>query len=254
MKILQLSFALLALIVLGGPAEAWTVTHKARAGANGAHSTSVSSQTYTAGNLIVAFGFMRMASSTDVIGVSGSVSGAFSTYQCPTAVGSNQAAFIAYKVATGGAEIITAADDAAAVATSIGLEVSEISGGLTSSPEDAGVRFCSGAGSTTSPTVTSGAPSNAGQLFVSVYGSAGNVSGFSFTEDLDWTNQTTIDGNTNLRFMPAYRVNAGTGTLTRTPTTSASGYAMPVIGFLASAPPPSAPACRGKLSLLGVGC
>lgn len=250
--------ALAALFTLALPAQAaFVVTNKTEAVNNGNATLNSSSQSYTAGNVIVAMGIVRLATSTDTVGVSGALSGAFTLYECNFSAGgatpTQAKTFIAWKLAAGGAEVVTLT--ASATPTSMFLQIAEVSGAAASSPEDAAVRACEGTSSgTSSPTVTSGPPSEAGELIVSPYGRAGNVSGFTYTEDASngWTQIDNAGGNTNVTWAGGYKVSVGSSAVAHNPATTSAGYGMPTMGFKSATPP--APACRGRLSLLGVGC
>jgi hypothetical protein len=143
---------------------------------------------------------------------------------------------------------------ASATPTSMFINTAQVSGGLGVSPEDSAVRACNGSSSsTTSPTVTSGSPSLAGDLFVSAYGAPSNSSGFTYTNDSGngWTQLGGTGGNTNGVAAIVYQTNAGAGTKTNNPTTSSAGYALATMAFFDATPP--AAGVSGGLGLLGVG-
>lgn len=126
----------------------------------------------------------------------------------------------------------------AAVWGSGGLTVIDISAGFTSGTlEDAAV-FASNvnnSGSTT-PTVTSGTPTQAGDLFLSAYSSDGNIFTLTYTEDAAWTNRTINTppdyGWSSQVGSGATKVNNTAGTLQHNPTLSnAQNYAQIIIGL-----------------------
>lgn len=246
--------AFLTSAVLARPAEAFTVSQKTAAVNGGATSLNASSQTYTAGKLIVAMGITRMASASDNIIVSGALSGGFTVFPCNQSVNNvtptTTKSYIAYAPAAGGAEAISVSTSGAA-ATALFIQTIEVDGVNMSSIEDATVRACT-QGSGTAPIVTSGTPSQASDLFMGVYGRAGNASGFSYTEDAtnSWTQVGTVGGSTNVTYAASYVANLGIGTIPHQPTTTSANAAMAIIGFKAASSPPTTTPRQGLL--LGV--
>lgn len=253
----RVALSLLFLAALCGPANAaFTVTQKtATVNASNA-SLTTSSQTYTAGTIILVTGFVRLASSSDTFTVTGSVSGAMTVYRCAQSAGgvtpTGGNSYIAYVVAAGGAETVNLT--ASATATALFINTAQVSGGPASSPEDATVRACNGStGATTSPSTTSGVGSQNGDLIVSSYGAPNNSAGFTYTNDAGngWTQLGGTGGSTNLVTAIAYQTNAGSAAITASPTTTAATYALATVGFKDASPP--ANTVSGGLSLRGVG-
>ena len=113
-------------------------------------------------------------------------------------------------------------------ATDIQFTGAYATGGLTSSPEDTSVAACNSGTATISPTVTSGTPSQSGDLIVSSY--ANFATGFTFIEDATWT-ATFSASDSNAGVAGAYINNAGSGTKTRSPVSDSTAYAMNTVGF-----------------------
>ncbi len=258
MRLRSLSAALAFFTALSGPALAVpSVTLKVQTQNSGNHALTSSSQTFTANRYIVVTGFMRMLGTTDIIVVSGSVSGAMTVRQCSQSTGgatpTNGNAFIAYVKAVGGAETVTAADGAGSdVANSIVMQVLEVDGIPASSPEDTSAYGCNGTpGATATPSTTSGAPSIAGDMFISVYGSNSNAGTLVYTEDVvtAWT-LLGGTGNSNIGSWASWFLNTGSGAQIHAPLTTSRAYAMSIAGFKDAAVPAST---YGGGTTIGVG-
>jgi hypothetical protein len=96
--------------------------------------------------------------------------------------------------------------------------------------EDTAVRGANAGTATTTPTVTSGTPTKAGDLFIVSYHSPNNVTN-AYTEDAAWTNLVNRNGDSNEQNSIAYLINSGTGTKTHAPTTASQTYVQEIIGF-----------------------
>lgn len=103
-------------------------------------------------------------------------------------------------------------------------------------------------GNSTAPSITSGTPSTAGELFIGAVG-AGHNSGGTFTQASGWSNCLTFEAGAGVgSAMGGFQVNAGTGTLTYNPTISTSFWNAFLISFKAVA---SGTVMRRNLSQLG---
>lgn len=110
-----------------------------------------------------------------------------------------------------------------------------VTGADTSAPLDTTVT-ASATGTGTTPSVTSGSPAAAGELFLGVLGSRGSSGTFTQDTGVAWatppTEGTSGTGNGAARVNGGVFVNTGTGTLTYAPTTTVSGaYAVLIFGF-----------------------
>lgn len=136
--------------------------------------------------------------------------------------------FLAYCIIAAGktlsAGTITVTRTGTTNITAFSASVVSFTGGVTSSIEDSAARATAN-GTGTSPTVTSGTPSTAGDLFVGVFGDGFSGAVPTFTEASGWTNANNLATAATNGALGSigYQVNAGTGTLTHNPTLSGAG-------------------------------
>jgi hypothetical protein len=189
----------------------------------------------------------RGSTGADSLALSGSLSGAFPTgniFVC-AAGGSANKAFIAWTIAAGGTETITLNNSAGPV-TALTLHTFQIDGAAALSPEDLAARACS-TGQGLSPSVTSGALSQNGELLISVTARIGSSMGF--TEDAAWSQIGTEYGSTNLRAASSYKEAFSASPVTHNPSVTQSNSNIAVMAFKSSVPSSTRP----KLgTLLGV--
>jgi hypothetical protein len=218
-----------------------------------AHSLASNAVTIAQNSLILVTGQMTAAGNGNTILVTDSAGNSYTVIQHYRTAASN-AAFLAYAIAStalsGGT--VTVADTATGGTnfTHCGFAVNSVTGNATASVEDSAAQASNDGAATTSPTVTSGTPGTAGDLFVAVYESASPNTG-TYTEDGNWTNINLKIGSANLMMSAAYLIDAGTSTHTHNPTTTNQNYSQVVTAFkLAVAASAARP---GMLDLTGAG-
>lgn len=231
-KLLALAFLVLSTLVM--PAFATVaIIQKSTSNTSSSHSGTAVAINVTAGDYVVVTGEMRGAAVTDVVYITDSVGNSYSVKYCPVGVG-NSITFVGVAPATTAlvSGTVTVADDTASTATANVFIVSSVSG---SSGEDTAVRSCGGAGATTTPTTTSGTPTQSGDLIVSAYGSPSTSVGATWTEDTTngkWVAFSTISfGSTTAVTNASYIINTGSGAVTHTPTTISKAYGFANTGF-----------------------
>lgn len=242
--------ALTAVLLLAAtPAlAAWSVTHKSNNHSSSAHTVVVSGLTIAAGHIAWVAVAARPAAAGDAIGVTDSAGNTYTVKQCPVAGSTNNTAAVAVAYMTTGlsAGSITVADGAAATATDLYADVSDITGGKTSSIDDSAVAACSVVTNNTTPTITSGSPSQTGDL---VLGMTQYLTGTVLTDDATWT-VVANTADTNQQFSAAYIV-AGAGAVTRTGSLTVSKAWVNAV--LALAPPAAASGALCTIAATGGG-
>lgn len=188
------------------------------------HSLAMTGVTVSAGVLVIVAGGMRANSGgTDAIVVSDSVNGTtgWSVAQHNRAT-TTDITYIAWSLMPSGlsAGSITVADTASGATnfTACAFGAYSVTGNAASSVNDSAATNGTDQAATTTPAITSGAPANAGDLFVACYSSPNNITG-AYTEDAGWNNLFNKVGGTTLTTSAAYVVNASATTKTWTPTT-----------------------------------
>ena len=198
------------------------------------HSVTTSSLTVSSNHIIAIVGYARTAANADPIVVSDGAGDTFTVNQVGT--GTN-IRFFAFAVTTGlSAQTVSVSDTSTGATnfTQCDYSIVDISGGLTSSAEDAAVRASITTASTTSPALTSGSPVQSGELFLGLIGFNGALSSNTFTEDAAWT-QINQRNDSVISMESGYFVNAGSSANTRTVTNPAAHvYDMMVMGFFAN--------------------
>ena len=232
---LALAYCLTASPALAAFGYTWKV---AALGGSASGTISTTAQTITAGHMILVVGGAgTMPAGTTLLVTDQNVSDTFTTYQCLQTAGSTHAAVISWVITAGlSSQTLSISTNGAGNAAGLYMEVIDVTGMAASSPEDTAARACTdnGGSATTSPTQTSGVPTGAGELFVSPYISNHTNVSFSFTEDSAWTVNHALGGSSNVTFQGARMINAGSGAVTRAPTTTSASYAMPITAFCPS--------------------
>lgn len=220
-----------------------------------AHSLTKTGLTASVGDWILVQGFMRANNSADTIVVTDS---AGNTWPVSTQTGASNAAtanqlfscLVQLTVALVAGSITVADTTTGATQFSrCGFDVIKTTNASTIG-EDTGVRATKGAVASAAPSLTSGTTANNGVTHIGVYGSLGSNAG-TCTEDAAWTALNTAVGNsgTPFTFSTAYIVNAGSGTKTRTLTTTSQAYGMIVVGFQAASAGPTYTLAIGQMSV-----
>lgn len=254
----RLLYGLLVLCLCAMPALAsYTVTSQGTANTTAAaHSLTVGSLTIGAGTLVIVGCNMNANISGDAITITDSASNSWTAagqeYNPTGTIGGG----ISWSILTSGLSSGTISCSDTTTGTTnfshAAMWVATVTGAASSSPEDTAVRAVHNGTSTTSPTITSGTPSIANELFIVIYSAGASNTGV-YTEDPNWTNFESRIGNGGLTLSAAYLTNSGTGTEQHNPTTVSASYAQVVTGFKPSGSPP--PTCRpGSLAMMGVGC
>lgn len=117
------------------------------------------------------------------------------------------------------------------------------SGVLGASPtgtEDTSARATTNGTATTTPTITSGVPANAGDMFFYTYANAG-IGADTYTEDPSWTNLFANAGAVNVRYSQGYQVNVAASALSHNPTTTSRAYVQCVMAFVVAGVPDQPP-------------
>jgi hypothetical protein len=216
------------------------------------HSLVLSSVTIGVGDLLVVTGALQPNASGDAIVVSDSAGNSWTVVQVLSGGATVSIEFIAYAVIatalSSGSVTVADTSNGSTNFSVCAFHAFDVAGAATSSPEDTAAQATHGAAATTSPTITSGTPAQAGDLFFAVYGSpATNTS--TYTEDTGngWTNASLKEGTSgatpNITTSAAYLTNSGTGTKTHTPTTSSSSYGQVLIAFKAAPPAAAVRSC-----------
>ena len=238
MRHIKLLFALaLSLCLAVSPALAFTVTYKTAAVGNITASENSPAVTIAANDTVLVMGGVNtLPSSSSVIKVTDQAGDTFSVYQCAQTAGSTVAGYVAMAVTTGlSSQTITLTTVGGGNMTAPFLEVEDVAGAATSSPEDTAARACAGSStSSTSPSNTSGVPSGSNELVVSSYSSNSTDSGASVTETGSWTNPHALGGSTNIFYRGAYLTNSGALAETRNPTTNSAPWTMPITAICPS--------------------
>lgn len=231
------------------------------ASGSSAHSVTLSGVSVSAGDLIVVCIAYRAKAYTDAILVSDSAGNSYTVHKQQYSTTNVFGVAVAYAVATsalssGGITVFDTATGSNNFTNAVFAAYS-ISGGATSSPEDTSV-LVSTVGGEQFPSgmnLTSGTPTQAGDLLIGLFNSTGLS---SFTESASWT--TLIDrqqgsGFTNTKISASYYVNSGSGAVTWNPTSGGSGAYVPIIiGFkIASAGGSgvTVEAVSGSLAIIG---
>lgn len=257
------ALALIAWVALAHPAlAAWSVTNLATNGnAQNSSATSMTtgSVTIPTNALGLAGGVIRRGSGTPIIAVADSAGNNWTVVQCTsTEAFAPWITFIAY-FRYGGTGLtsgtITATDSVGGNYTGAAMSTAYATGHLASGTvEDSAGRGCPGtpAASSTSPSVTSGAPTASGNLAFGVTGRpSGGSSGFSYTADAahGWT-ALGATGNTNTVEGTAYAINSGSSAIILNPTMNNQQWTQQIMQFFVQ---PSAGVVTGGLSMLGAG-
>lgn len=230
-----------------------TPTNIGSSSASGVHSITVTGLNASVGDIVFLTCGIRSHANGDTIIVTDS---AGNTYTIITkyVTASTFGAFSAYAVVTSalvsGSITITDTSTVGNTFTNVVPSVWKVSGGATVSSEDVSVQV-SIAATSGSPSLTSGTPTQAGDIFFYTIAETGAWS--SYTEDASWTtldNQSSsapISGN---RLISGYLINAGTSTKVHNPTIAGSSgfshiiFALKIAGSTISV---------RQLSALGVG-
>jgi hypothetical protein len=228
---------------------AFTFTHVNQGSSNASHTTVRSAVTIASGHLVLVGMEMRPAANGDNFGVTDSAGDTFTIHTCNNGTAA-WAVGIAWAITSGlSAGTVTVADGASGTATTIGSSVNDVTGFNSSSPEDAATYACNlnTTGTSSTPTVTSGSPSQSGDQF---YSNIIYANGPTFTEDASWAAVSSM-GNTSAQSRDAQLLNAGSGTETRAPSFGGTNaiWGLVVLGLNpAGAVAPHA----SKMSLIGV--
>lgn len=237
---------------------AWTITHKTSAAPSVAHTINSANISIAQGHMILLTIGARLANTADAVVVTDAAGNTYSTRQCQSGT-SGQVGVIAWAFATTAlsSQAVSISDGSGTnVFTAVGYSIEDVTGGPTTNLEDTGVYACNTQSNTTSPTVTSGAAAQSGDLFIANYSTASSFSGLNYVEDSTnaaWT-QLTLYGNTSVSGTGAQVTNAGTGALTHNPATASRSSQSMVVGFapLGGGGPSVSPSTNVSLTGAGV--
>lgn len=209
------------------------------ASGSSAHSVTLSGVSVSAGGLIVVAIAYRAKAYTDAILVSDSAGNSYTVHKQQYQTTNPFGVAVAYAVATSALSSgsITVSDTASGSTnfTNAVFAAYSVSGGATSSPEDTSVLVSTvGSGQFSSPgmNLTSGTPTQAGDLLIGLFNSTGLS---AVSESAGWS--TLVDrqqgsGFSNTNISASYYVNSGSGAVTWNPTSTGSGAYVPIlIGF-----------------------
>jgi len=209
---------------------------------------------YPAGSTMLVAGVMLANANGDAILVSDSQGNSYTVNYHYRSGGNKCVVFIAVAYLTnslGSADSITIADTSNS-STNFTVLAAWFCGvtGCSSSPVDSSTTGANDGAATTTPTVTSGTPSQVNEAFVVMYGSPTTNTG-TYTEDSNWTNLVNDGGYSSaplVRYSAAYLINSGVGTEQHNPTTSNTAYTHLIVGLR----PPIPPTTGGTLPMMGV--
>lgn len=263
MKTRALTLALIAWACLSAPAlAAWSVTGLgANGNANNINTTSITTGSITIPANAVAFfgGVVRRNSGTPVVGVADSGGNSYTVVQCTsTEAFAPWVSFIAYFRYQGTgltSGTVTMTDSVGGNFTGAAMSGTYATGGQLTPVEDSAGRGCPGtpASSSTSPTVTSGAPTASGNLAFGVTARpSGGTTGFSYTADSGhgWT-AAGATGNGSVAEGTAYAINSGSSAIVLNPTMNNQQWTQQIMQFFVDVPAAGGTSKRG--ALLGVG-
>jgi hypothetical protein len=243
-------YAPAAMAAWGTPSQLGTAVD-----AGAAHSLTTSTITVTQNDLIFVTGEMQANGNGNAVLCSDSAGNTYTTFS-RYRTGTTGVAFVCWAIAATALSsgTVTVADTSTGGTnfTHCTMAVNSVSGNTTSSVEDSAAEGANDGAATTAPTVTSGTPGTAGDLFVVVYGSI-STNANTYTEDAghSWTNRNSKIGSTSLTMSSGYLIDAGTSTHIHAPTTGNVTYAQVVTAFKLAV---SAGAARpGMLDLTGAG-
>lgn len=246
----------LGLCLFASPAlAAWSVTQVTSGTAQnaGAATLATSNISISAGHLAVVTGFVRgntMSSVSDAAGNTWTL-----ITPCQLAAQGHYV-WTAYSVLTNAISAAKITANFGGVATAASLSVWDITGQHSgAAPEDTAAHNCnSNTSTTTSPTVTSGTPTQAGDLFISTWGFAATASGLSYTASGSWLPAGGWGtGNTSVGSISTYLDATGSSsTQTSNPTTTSKPYASNIVSFSPAAAAGSTKC--GALAATGAGC
>lgn len=247
-----LTLALAGSTILSSAADAaWVVTHKTNNHSGPAHTVVITGVSIPLGDIAVVPIGMRPAGTGDTIFATDTAGNTYTVRKCPVSSIFVSAVAIGYMTTALVSGSITIADDAAATATDTFADVWGVNGGKTSSIEDTAVwnsgAACASATST-APSVTGGAPAQAGDLIIQSmqYATGTNTQ----TPDGAIT-QVTNTGDANILVANGYLTNAGTSPNTVAPTLlNSKAWQIMLIGL---APAGGAASSYGGGTTVGVG-
>lgn len=239
-----------ALCLSASPAlAAWATPTQVTTAVNaGASSLTSSSVSVSAGHLIVVSGTIR---GTTITGITDQAGDTF-TLATPCQRGANtDYSFVAWTV-TAGLSSQTISTTQGGTSTGTAFVVWDITGQAASSPEDTAARACAFSNTAvTNPSVTSGTPSQSGDLFIASWGSPTSSSGLTYATAGSWLPATNFfAGNTSIGTVGTYLDATGSGTTqTNSPTTASRNYMFFVTAFK----PLAAASTAHSLSATGAG-
>lgn len=243
-----LTLALL-LVGLSSPALAVPFAYTFITGSGGSNNTgsvhaiqTTSNLSEPIGTLVVFTGdIVGLNSSADAVVVTDAAGNTYTTSQCPQVAGSVNISFVSWSILTTAlvAQKVTLSDTAIggtniSAGGAMFMQGFVLTGAATSSPEDIAARACAGStSSTTSPTVTSGTPTGAGEFFLSNYMAPQTSTSFAYTADAGhgWAAAGGIGGTTRQTTAGEKQTNAGATALIDNPVTTSAPYALQTVAF-----------------------
>lgn len=242
----------LASTLAGSPAwAAFTETQVTNGNVQNQSSTTLStgSVSIAQNHMAVIVGHVR-GTAAGSVSVADQKSNTYTVYACQTPT-TNSWTYIAWALMTTALSANTITATFSGTVSGQDFATWDITGMAASSPEDTVVRACNGSSTTTTtPSVTSGVPSQSNELFFTGWGIE-NATGTSLTANGSWVPVNGYGtGNSTSVSLSLYLPPPSSGAQTFAPTTSAQIYSMPITAFK---PLVSSSACQ-SLSLLGVGC
>ena len=222
----------------------------------GATSGNITSVTASVNDLVVVSGsIVKSAGSGVTVSLSDSAGNTYTVIKGyasgPACIGFIGWAYITSSLSAG---TITVSISGGANWSSAEAGASKVKGAASSTTEDTSARATTNAAASTSPTITSGTPTNSGEIFFCTYANAGSTAD-TFTEDSthSWTNLYAKTGTTSSTFSQSYEINSGSGTLIHNPTTTSRAYVQCIMAFNLAASGGGAKVVSPSLMLLGVG-
>lgn len=223
----------------------------------GAQTGNITSVTASIGDLVIVSGSVNRGG-TATVSISDSASNTWSTVVQDFHAGSGTHGFLAGAYITNALSggTITVSISGGINWTSATAGASKVTGAASSSTNDTAANQNTNAAATTTPTITSGTPANAGDIFFTTYANVGATTD-SYTEDTTngtWSTLYSKSGTATSTFAQSYQVNAGSGTMKHQPTTTSRGYVQAIMAFkvAASTTNYSASGAPGSLVLTGV--
>jgi len=254
MKMRALALAIVAWAALSAPAlGAPVITPLTSNQVGGSTTLARTGINIASGSYAVAFYMVRENNISNTSTVTDNLGNTFTnTTECNPA-SSNNTMFAAYRYYPSGLSSGTITLTQSVTMTAGVVQVFEVAGLPTSSPEDAVAAACNEVSSTT-PLLASGTPSQAGNALFAMIGRFSSSSGFSDTEDTvnGWNATNYGTGNTNIVGVVTYQINAGSGVVNHQPTMgTASAWRHMIVAFKDASPPASG--TNSRAALLGVG-